>query len=106
MKHEYLLTSRRSKKFEQEMTDALLYTRRLHSAMLYYNKRNANGSIPADKKRRYNKELELQEHCMVGSGVQLNLTYPDSAAARMCNKHKIIDIDDYSMVVVMFNNYN
>ena len=79
MKHEYLLTSKRSKKFEQEMTGALLYTRRLHSAMLYYNKRNANGSAPADKKRRYNKELELQEHCMVGSGVQLNLTYPDGA---------------------------
>ena len=60
MKHEYLLTSKRSKKFEQEMTDALLYTRRLQSAMLYYNRRNANGPAPADKKRRYNKELELQ----------------------------------------------
>ena len=99
IKQEYLLTSKRSQKFEDEMTTALLYTRRLQTAMLHYDRR---GAIPALKKRRYNKELQVDESCMVGCGVELNLTLPDCAAARICNEHSTIDIDDYSLVCLKY----
>ena len=82
------------------MTTALLYTRRLHKAMLYYEMR---GNTQTPKKRRYTKDLEVDQSCMVGCSVTLDLTYPDDYAARMCNQHPTIDIEDYSMVWPIFN---
>ena len=61
------------------------------------------GTTQAQKKRRYTKELEVDRSCMVGCAVEFDLTFPDGAAARMCNKHPTIDIEDCSMVWPIFN---
>ena len=76
MKHEYKLTSKRTLKFEKEMTLHLTYARQLHLALLYFSKRNAmkSGSEPPLKKKRiYQKAIQPEESRGVGLRAVVNM---------------------------------